>query len=72
MLGLVLAGAGGQGERQLGGRGEGVAGAVVGPGLEDQDDGLVEGPSPGVVFAFGVVLAFAVLEAGAAELAEGD
>ena len=62
----------GRGERQLGGGGEDVAGAVVGPGAQDQDGPLIERPSPGVAFAGGVALALAVLKAGAAQLAEGD
>ena len=69
---VVLAGAGGAGEGEFGSGEVVVPGAVVGPGLEDQDDGVVEGASPGVVFAVGVALCLAVLEAGSAQRAEGD
>jgi hypothetical protein len=69
---VVLASACRRAKSQLSAGREGRAGALVGPGLEHQDDALVEGSSPGVALAGWVVLAFAVLEAGAAELAEGD
>src|SRR6266542_2691574 len=69
---VVLAGAGGGGDGLLGSGGDGVAGAVIGPGLEDQDHGFVEGAGPGVALTLRVTLLLAVLGAGAAELAEGD
>ena len=69
---MVLAGAGGGGERELGVGGGGVAGSGVGPGAEDQDDGLVQRAAPGVAFAAGVAFGAAVVGAGGAELAEGD
>ena len=56
---------------QLGGRG-GVAGSGVGPGAQDQDDGLIEGTAPRIAFAAGVALGAAVLGAGGAESTEGD
>src|ERR1035438_8180703 len=62
----------GRGEGERGAGPGGVAGAVVGPGGEDQDDALLEGAAPGVAFAVGVALGAAVLGAGGAELAEGD
>src|SRR6266498_5757500 len=69
---VVLAGAGSAGYGLLGAGGDGVAGAVIGPGLEDQDHGFVEGAGPGVALTLRVTLLLAVLGAGAAELAEGD
>src|SRR5579875_3036666 len=68
---LVLSCASSRGERELW-SGGGVAGSGVGPGLDDQDDGLVQGAAPGVAFAAGVVLLAPVVGAGLAELAEGD
>ena len=50
----------------------GVAGAGVGPALEDQDDGVVERAAPGVLLAVGVAQVAAVFAACGAELAEGD
>src|SRR5262245_32432644 len=48
-----------------------VAGTGVGPVVQDQDDGVVEGAAPGVEFACGVALGAAVVLAVAAEAAEG-
>jgi len=70
--GLVSAGTGGAGEGLLGAGSSGVAGSGVGPGLEDQDDGLVQRAAPRVVFAVRVAELAAVFAAGGAELAEGD
>jgi hypothetical protein len=50
----------------------GVTSPGRGPGLIDQDDGFVDGPSPGVAFAAGVAFGAPVVGAGLAELAEGD
>ena len=73
VTGLVMsasAGSGGEGEFGVGSGG--VSGAGVCPGVQDQDDGVVEGPAPGVALAVGMVLAAAVLGAGRSKLAEGD
>src|SRR5262245_13117865 len=51
---------------------QGVTGTGVGPGLEDHDDGLVEGTTPGVAFTVRMTLGAAVVGASFAELAEGD
>src|SRR5215472_1961776 len=59
-------------ERELSAEGGRVSGSGVGPGLDDQDDGSVEGAAPGVAFAAGVAFGAAVVGAGLAELAEGD
>src|SRR5215469_10045103 len=70
---VVFAGAGGGRCGQLSaGRGCVVTGSGVGPGGQDQDDGLIEWPSPGVAFAVWVALGAAVAGACGAELAEGD
>jgi hypothetical protein len=69
----MLAAAGSGCEGEFGPGAGGVAGPCIGPGGPDQDDGVVEGAAPGVVFAAGVVvLLAAVFLSGAAELAEGD
>src|SRR5215472_6413321 len=67
---VMLAGTGGGGERELG-AGSGAAAACVGPGLEDQDHGLIERAAPRVAFAAWVPLGFAVFGAVAAQAAEG-
>ncbi len=61
----------GRGEGELPAGGDGVAGSGVGPGVQDQDHGVVEGAAPGVALALGVVLGAAVALAVAAQLAEG-
>src|SRR5262245_14530352 len=72
-LAVVLAGASGGRCGQLSaGRGCVVAGSGVGPGGQDQDDGVIEWPAPGVAFAAWVALGAAVAGAGGAKLAEGD
>src|SRR5215471_3242419 len=68
----MIAGAGCGGEGKFGTEGGGVAGAVVGPVLDDEHDSVVDRAAPRVAQAIGVVLLFAVFGAGAAELAEGD
>src|SRR5262249_58245417 len=68
---VVSAGTISGGECELGAGGDGVAGSGVGPGVQDQDDGVVEGASPGVAFAEGVPLGAAVVLAVAAQTAEG-
>jgi hypothetical protein len=69
---VVVAGADSRGESEFGGGCGGVAGALVAPVGQHQDDGFVERAAPRVVFAFWVALLFAVFGAGTAELAEGD
>jgi hypothetical protein len=69
-MALVLACAGCGGEREMGGGGCGVAGSGVGPGGDDQDDGVVEGATPGVAFAAGMPFSAAMVRSGTAELAE--
>jgi hypothetical protein len=49
-----------------------VAGSGVGPGAEDEHDGLVEGASPGVAFTVRVALLATVAGASLPEMAEGD
>ena len=71
-LDLVLARTRGGSGGEFGTRSGGVASSGVGPGLEDQDSGLVYGPSPGIAFAVRVALLAAVVGAGGAEFAEGD
>ena len=53
----MLPGPRSDGNREFDISGGGVAGSGVGPGLQNQDGGLVEGAVPGVAFATGVVLA---------------
>src|SRR5690349_20445200 len=69
---VVVAGASGRGECEVGGGGGGVPGAVISPVLEDKHGGVVDRAAPGVVFAVWVVLALAVFGSGVAELPEGD
>src|SRR5215469_18315693 len=69
---VVVASACGGGEGEFGGGGGGVTGAVVGPGFDDEHDGVVDRAAPGITFAVRVMLASTVFGAGAAELAEGD
>ena len=62
----------GRGERERGSVALGrVAGSGVGPGVEDQDDGVIEWAAPGVVFAAGVAVGAAVVLAVAAQASEG-
>jgi len=68
---FLVAGASSRGEGRLGACGGGVPGAVVGPGLEDQDHGVVQRASPRVTFTVGAALALAVLGTGAAQVTEG-
>src|SRR5690242_12781775 len=70
----MLASAGGSGCGQLSaGRGGGVADAFVGPDDgQDQDDGLVQGATPGVAVGVRGTGGAAVVGAGGAQLAEGD
>src|SRR6516164_2186861 len=65
---FLVAGASSRGEGRLGACGGGVPGAVVGPGLEDQDHGVVQRASPRVTFTVGAALALAVLGTGAAQV----
>jgi hypothetical protein len=67
---VVVAGAGCGAEREPG-AGGGVASWGVGPGVQDQDAGVVEGAAPGVAFALGVALGAAVGLAVAAQPSEG-
>src|SRR5215472_14959844 len=60
-----------RGEREFSGGSSGVAGSGVGPGVQDQDDGLVEEAAPRVEFACRVALSAAVVLAVAAQTAEG-
>lgn len=69
---LVIACAGGGAEREFGGRGGGVAGSGVGPGVHDQDHGVIERATPGIALALGMPLGAAVGLAVAAQLAEGS
>ncbi len=66
----MLAGTRGGGEGELGGGGD-MAAALVGPVLEDEHHGVIEGAAPRVAFAEGVPLGFAVFGAVAAQAAEG-
>ena len=69
--GVVLAGAGGGGEREFGVSGDGAADAVVGPDNgQDQDDGFVQGAAPGVAVGVRRASGAAVLGAGGAELGD--
>lgn len=69
----VFTRAGSRSERKLGISGSGgVTGSGVGPGLEDQDDGFVQGAAPGVAFTLLVALLAAVAGPSGPELAEGD
>lgn len=68
---VVSAGPVRRGERELGGGGDAVAGSGVGPGVQDQDDGVVEGAAPGVAFPGRVVLSAGVVLAVAAQPREG-
>jgi len=69
----MLAGAGGGSSGQLSAECcRGVAGSGVGPGLQDEDLGVIERSAPRVAVALGMPLLAAVVGAGFAELAEGD
>ena len=63
-------GGGGGGELRAGGGG--VAGSGVGPGGDDEDQGVIDGAAPRVAFTVGVVLSAAVRAAGSTQGAEGD
>src|SRR5262249_16273714 len=67
----MVASAGGGGEGEFGGGGGGVAGAVVGPGFDDEHYGVVDRTAPGVALAVWVALLFAGVGGGAAGPAGG-
>src|SRR5438105_11851732 len=69
---IVFTGMGGGGHGQIGLSIGAVADAGNRPGGEDQDHGVIQGPTPRVGLAVRVVLRAAVLGTGLAELAESN
>ena len=67
----MVTGTGCGGEGEFGGGCGGVAGALVAPVGQNQDDSVIEGPSPGVAFPVWVASGLRCSVRAAAELAEG-